>query len=366
MMINVSMNGQERRFYGFFRNYGNETIDSYIKKQKENCKANKEMLSFKKILNSSRENIWSDGIHVIRTAYDDSDNTLEIYTVEQGRELIKNFKGLGPLKIKGKYAVNKERPRNKITMELLGGEVMLIERDVAGNVVGAYYRVEEDDYYHDYWTLPVVEMLMGSYETPDGEVAVFGPRYPHYSGRRYDTDPGMFCYYINPDFGSIDIEYAHERISRGDPSSPKYDKMPGGGGAGALMPPMVWNLKICKDGLIAKVLRDEPFVDHSPGISTEGEVLLKKLESPYEGINGKWAFASMMPLTPELLKLFPRDVLTLMAGEIYARYGDSFKNAKTQAYFNAQPWYKRKAGPFALTDLERYNYKLIQQAIKNK
>jgi len=66
-------------------------------------------------------------------------------------------------------------------------------------------------------------------------------------------------------------------------------------------------------------------------------------------------------LTEALLELFPKEVLTLMRGEIYARHGDTFKNASTQRYFDAQPWYKPNKGKaIRLTDLERFNYQLIK------
>jgi len=86
------------------------------------------------------------------------------------------------------------------------------------------------------------------------------------------------------------------------------------------------------------------------------------VQTPFEGLDGKWAIASVVPLNETLLRLFPKEVLTLMRGEIYARYGDTFKDSATQRYFDAQPWYKRKSGnaPIRLTDVERFNYKLIK------
>ena len=61
--------------------------------------------------------------------------------------------------------------------------------------------------------------------------------------------------------------------------------------------------------------------------------------------------------------LCPKEVLKLMRGEIYARYGDTFADPDTQAYFDAQPWYQKRPGEkITLTDIERYNYALIKQA----
>ena len=90
---------------------------------------------------------------------------------------------------------------------------------------------------------------------------------------------------------------------------------------------------------------------------------LPKAQTPYEGLDGKWTFASVFPLTPALLKIFPKEVLKLMRGEIYARYGDTFADPDTQAYFDAQPWYKKQSDKkITLTDIERFNYAVIKQA----
>ena len=62
-----------------------------------------------------------------------------------------------------------------------------------------------------------------------------------------------------------------------------------------------------------------------------------------------------------MLSIFPKEVLTLMRGEIYARHGDTFENPATQRYFDAQPWYKKSGNKVVLTDVERFNYALIKQ-----
>ena len=125
---------------------------------------------------------------------------------------------------------------------------------------------------------------------------------------------------------------------------------------------MEWSLSHCVEGLKVIVRHDERFVNHEPAIGEEGDtVVLTKLQSPYEGLNGKWAFASVIPLTDALLMSYPREVLTLMRGEIYARHGDTFKDAATQRYFDAQPWYRRSnAKVIRLTEVEQFNYQLIK------
>ena len=126
---------------------------------------------------------------------------------------------------------------------------------------------------------------------------------------------------------------------------------------------MIWTVKPTVDGLLATVVRDEPFVDHSPSIGKQGSSAnLTKVRTPFDGYSGKWAFASLMPLTHRLLSLFPADVLKLMRGEIYARYGDTFRDPETQRYFDAQPWYKRSKRTFTLTAIERFNVQMIKAA----
>ena len=99
-----------------------------------------------------------------------------------------------------------------------------------------------------------------------------------------------------------------------------------------------------------------------PAIGNQGDtVMLTKVQTPYTGLDGKWAFASVIPLTHKMLELFPKQVLTLMRAEIYARHGDTFKDPATQSYFDSQPWYKPSGKPVRLTDLERFNYQLIKQ-----
>ena len=95
----------------------------------------------------------------------------------------------------------------------------------------------------------------------------------------------------------------------------------------------------------------------------KGNNVLTKVQCPWQGIDGKWAFASVIPLTHELLKLFPKETLELMRAEIYARHGDTFKSAANQKYFDQQPWYKKSGKKVILTDIEKFNVALIKQVM---
>ena len=130
------------------------------------------------------------------------------------------------------------------------------------------------------------------------------------------------------------------------------------------MGPMVWQVKFTQAGLDAVVTEDQRFVDHRPRLA-QGNNVLTKVQCPWQGVDGKWAFASVIPLTHELLKLFPKDVLELMRAEIYARHGDTFKSAANQQYFDQQSWYKKKGKAVVLTDIERFNVALIKYIMNN-
>ena len=185
----------------------------------------------------------------------------------------------------------------------------------------------------------------------------------HYTGYKYDYDPGFHD--IGVEKGNRSRFLCHlwrwTREQRRPQRTPKYGKMPGGGGAGAIMGPMEWTVRPTIEGIMVHVDRDQKFVSHGPRVCAQGEERnLTKAQGPYEGLNGKWTFASVFPLTPTLLKIFPKEMLKYMRGEIYARYGDTFTDPEVQAYFDAQPWYQKRPGEkITLTDIERFNYNVI-------
>lgn len=207
----------------------------------------------------------------------------------------------------------------------------------------------------------------GLYMTDDSLHALFGPN-RDYPIDRFEGDPGPFfvSYEAKPSEGYAHcIAYGGGRISHGDPSSPNFGKMPGGGGAAALMGPMLWDVRPTLEGLAVKVVRDEPFVDHNPRFHGE-EFQLRHVASPYAEVPGHWAFASVRPVTRAMLQMFPREALPLIRAEIYARHGHRFTNAERRAYFNQQPWYKAVNTPTPLTDVEKLNVQLIEAEMQMK
>lgn len=320
------------------------------------------VLSTAKYLLKDDSQLWTNGVGIYETFYDNDDRQVYFSPIMQS-DIPEDVIAIKPLKVKGRNIVLSDRPNVRVSVEQIAGHILLVGRNAQNHPVMVLLNITNDQRNDGTWTSLAQYLVMGNYTLPDGHNAVFGPKCPFYTGSEYDTDPGILNgYYINRDFKSMDILYGSRRVSRGDPSSPNWGKMPGGGGAAAIMGPMEWNIRFTVEGLQAIVVRDERFVEHMPAIGNEGDtVMLTKVQTPYQGLEGKWAFASVIPLTNKMLELFPKQVLTLMRAEIYARHGDTFRDPTTQHYFDGQPWYKRSGKPVRLTDLERFNYLLIKQ-----
>ena len=313
-----------------------------------------------RLLNNEESQLWTNGICVYETVYDEEERAVLFSPVLRTND-IEGIIHLEPLKVKGRNIVMADRPDVKITVEQIAGHTLLVGRNAQGKPVMVLHSITRDQLNDDSWPALALFPIMGKYALPGGEYAILGPKMDFYTDVDSDTDPGCpVALYVNRDFKSINILYGAGRVSRGNPNSPKWGKMPGGGGAGAIMGPMEWKITPTVDGLQAIVIHDEPFVFHNPAIGNDGDTAMFTLvQGPYDGLPGKWAAASVIPLTVEVLKLFPNEILKLMRGEIYARHGDTFKDPDTQRYFDAQPWYHRSGGRITLTDVERLNYALI-------
>lgn len=327
-------------------------------------KSRRQVLPTLKYLMRNEARIWTSGTTAFATLYDSDTRIVEQMQYGVGAADKPRPSGLGELKVvSGKVTVVGKKG-NKVTVEKFGRYTMLVERTSAGVPVNSFYEITLDELNKQLWALPICAVLNGNYAFGDKAHVVFGPKKEHYVGDRYDTDPGYYSFRLGDDMKSVNIEYGEGRMSHGDPSSSNYGKMPGGGGAGALMGPMVWNVRPTVDGLFVKILEDQRFVSHNPSIDKESNLV--KEQCVYEGLDGKWAFASVMPLTPAILNLFPREVLVMMRSEIYARQGAKFTDAAVQSYFDKQPWYKKSGKAAVLTDIERFNVALIKQVEKNK
>lgn len=372
MAISNCFAEQEVRTTRFFTHGNNDFAKKIIENMTRDLAAREakcEILPVADYLLNDTEQAWSSGLDVITTFYNAKAKRVERhYFGGFGQGSFDGISGDYELVVKGKNVEVKGLPQLKVSIEKYGNYVLMVFRDAQDKPVMVYYHFPFDEARNSSeWTQFLHYMLAGNYPLPGNEKehsAIFGPRMSHYTGYKYDHDPGFYDIGVERKSFKITIHYGSGRVSSGDPSSPKYGKMPGGGGAGAIMGPMEWTVKPTIEGIMVHVDRDQKFVDHSPRVCAQGEECnLTKAQGPYEGLDGKWSFASVFPLTPTLLKIFPKEMLKYMRGEIYARYGDTFADPEVQAYFDAQPWYHKQPGKnITLTDIERFNYAVIKQA----
>ena len=250
----------------------------------------------------------------------------------------------------------KNRDGLSLSMEKLGKETVFVFRNAIGDPVEVYYNPQRID--KEQAAIYIHYLLAGNYMLDSGENSVFGIWQDFYKGKAYNTDPGAF-YIFKIENNNIDIMFGGDRVSSGAPGS---GDMPGAGGAGAILPFIKWRVRITVDGVEAKATFDDKYVYHYPSLK-DGTNALSKAQCPWQGIDGKWAFTAVMPLTHALLKLFPKEALELMLAEIYARHGNIFEDSELQQYFDAQPWYKKSKSDIELTDIEQFNADLINEVI---
>ena len=273
---------------------------------------------------------------------------------------------LNTVELKGKTGYLKDSDKSFSLHQM--GETMLLVLYQTGKIYNILTQVTNEQ---PIWSfIDLHDALDGLYVSADGTQYVFGIPEMFEGVDSYTYDPGMFSpsreeQKFPSDWDYI-IEYGEGRVSRGDyVEDPAKRNMPGAGGAGALMGPMIWGLNQTDAGLEGKVLHDEPNVDHYPQITENFS--LTKIQTPFKGIDGIWAFASVRPLNREMLVCYPKDVLRLMRNEIYARHGVKFSSdAMIQAYFDKQSWYKPSANPSQLTGLEMLNVTLIKSVEEEK
>ena len=366
-ILGASLIGHTQNNRNLFRCNPNDIyslLNEGLQSQLEHRFDKRQVLDPKSTLLSYEEQLWTDGRFVLSTFYNHKARVIQA-GFNRFMEPTPGMEKPHELTVAGKKAKVKGNSQLYATVEKLGNYTMLVYRNAQGTPLKAYYKISIDDVNNRTWTIFLHYILDGNYMLSNDENTVFGIKQDFYTGKKYNTDPGIYQFYLHPEDNSIDIEYGEGRVSHGDPSSPKYGKMPGGGGAAAIMGPMEWQLKLTAQGLEARVTRDEKFVDHSPRLNNDGPNVLTKVQCPWQGVDGKWAFASVMPLTHELLKLFPKDVLELMRAEIYARHGDTFKSVASQQYFDEQPWYEKSNKAVVLTDIEKFNAALIKEVMAN-
>ena len=248
-----------------------------------------------------------------------------------------------------------------ISLYKMGDNYLMVERE-DGKVYNILTQVTVEQPVWNF--IDLHDMLDGIYTSSDGKQYLFGMPEMFEGVDEETRDPGLFDTIQEQrdevaDYSFL-IQYGMGRMSRGGAFATTEEiERPGAGGAGALMGPMEWGFNLTDEGLEGKVIHDEPTVDHMPSITKE--FTLKKIQSPYKGVDGIWAFASVRPLNRQMLTHFPKEILRLMRNEIFARHGERFTSDQAiQDYFDRQPWYKASSRPTPLTALEKLNVSLIK------
>ena len=310
------------------------------------------------------ESFWTDGrvLVVFNPFYEETPPTLCIAPYRNDIAPVYEF----PLpKTNGKQPIKQLVNKQCKTLQLVttGAWKLLIVRDQQGRAEQVFTKIDDQQAYYQVISFQLRDMhdaYDGHYRNSEGSDVFFGPK-DFYEVDTWNTDPGLFVGIPDSKDGYTDlISYGADRVSHGDPSSPNYGKMPGGGGAGAIMGPMVWAVRPSLNGIDAKILHDQPFVTHSPAIKKQET--LQFVESPYgDEVPGQWAFASVRPIGRGMLFRYPKVLLRLMRNEIYARHGHRFASAPdVQRFFDAKPWYKPTNNPTPLSPIEQLNVQIIK------
>ena len=270
---------------------------------------------------------WWSGQQVYVLGYGETDNIRPFVPFSTHRDPQPLYTLICKKGKNGTSVMVKDHAGWKVAMQQVGPWRVLVFRDGTGAVKDCYIGTTWEDVanHKNVQNFSMHDLYDGVYEMKDGTKVVFGPVMEHYKDLGYSCDPGFFFFHTDKYFAVTDtLEYGGGRVSRGNPSSPKWGKMPGGGGAGAIMGPMQWRVTPSPMGLKVTVIHDEPFVKHSPSIEG-GEAELTWVEGPYEGINGRLPIASVRPLPTEMLRLLPKGDLHVVMNEILDRHTDGSK-----------------------------------------
>lgn len=287
---------------------------------------------------------WWDGQSAYCLGYTDNDKNRILAPFDQSRPM-------GPTLLCKKSGKTlsmtvKGHPGWTVAYQSIGPWKLLVIRDEKRRAQDCYIQVKQHYFMDipDVQTLTMHDLFDGVYQATDGKKAVFGPLLSHYTDLQYARDPGIFS--VEPDEKrnlTGRIKFGDGRVSRGNPNSPKYGKMPGGGGAGAIMGPMEWEVSTIPTGLHVKITNDEPFVEHNPRFD-EKEFDLQRIQDAYPDLPGIYSVASVRPLTKGMLLLLPKGDLLRMNNEVPDRHIDGSR----------------------LTDIEQLNLDLISLVLSEK
>ena len=343
---------------------------------------------------------WEDGEYMYEVVYDEEEKTLLMGAMKwetynwQPTDLGYKFV------LKGSRLQRSDNTKLVIDYETAGTWQMLVVRNSKTGNVEDIFLPEKDaaptetQFQQDaqdllggvYRLRSIEENAPNDYRPSDEDKAYFGSIWLLES--RDLKDPGAFLYTGNcqlqfgdgrmkyveqppmPKFEVRADEYGRPHFMMDDVELPdeatwnreREERMPrpGYGGHGALMGPTLWSYQLTADGMKVHAELQNGVRDY-PCFGQKFE--LTKERGYYEGIDGVWPVASVRPLTRGMLKQMTKDGLQLMLNEIYARHGQSFKDAATQTYFNSQSWYKKAKKPSALTAIEQLNVSMLKGMI---
>ena len=235
-ILGASLMGHTQNNRNLFRCNPNDIyslLNEGLQSQLEHRFDKRQVLDPKSTLLSYEEQLWTDGRFVLSTFYNHKARVIQA-GFNRFMEPTPGMEKPHELTVAGKKAKVKGNSQLYATVEKLGNYTMLVYRNAQGTPLKAYYKISIDDVNNRTWTIFLHYILDGNYMLSNDENTVFGIKQDFYTGKKYNTDPGIYQFYLHPEDNSIDIEYGEGRVSHGDPSSPKYGKMPGGGGAAAI------------------------------------------------------------------------------------------------------------------------------------
>ncbi len=364
----------------------------------ENRKRKIETRNIPQLISAFQSEMWTDGKNYYSGGEDGNKYLLFPSSNTYDSEPTASFE----FQAKGLSFQNLTEKGTTVRYQVAGIWKMLVFYDKGGKPFRLMYAITDSPYIFGNPPLDYQTVINGVYSLKEcnGEISekylkqthftkmVFGenwyiPKAENYSDDYRGNDPGPYALQSEPNhllmgFGRhkrvplppipkleirvIDGEKQYfangERISAEQYKEFEHIMAPGYGGNAAEGEPARWDVEFTTDGLSVHATPTK-YILYEPDFGTEFS-LTKDCSSYGFDIPGRWAYASVRPLTRYMLSLLPKEVLVLMRGEIYARHGDTFKNPETQKYFDAQPWYKKSNKPVVLTDIERLNVALIK------
>ena len=234
--------------------------------------------------------------------------------------------------------------------EVVGDWDLIVFRNRQGAVVDVAIGCEPGRI-DDEMMLDQMAMLDGVYASERGDTAVFGPdmvleRYSacpgnyrvsdYYEGNKVPAKDGTLVFFAERRMKEVSMPRISQRYDEStgvmhyfandkEISKDEYDfiasRPAGYGGHGALLGPIVWKVKTTATGLAVELMqpydKDQDW-RYSP--FDQDKFNLKWVRSIYPGLKGRWAVASVRPLTRGMLQGLSKTTLRAIVKGIDARH----------------------------------------------